>query len=194
MEPLPELQTLARPDAPCRLCEDLPARITQGLEEQYLDLAAGRPAATETCRDDPRVVEDETVPWPQVLGQVGEAAVFPAALGAMQDHHATGCALGQWLLSNKLLRQVVVKIGHPHGAQRLPRNGRACPPDLVGLTGLGCRQARKAGRTPAAPPAKETAEGVAQYPARPAEAEEAQSVAREEEAAVVAPDASGRTP
>src|ERR1019366_5507764 len=85
-------------------------------------------AAEEARGKDAGIVDDEAIAGAQVLGEVAEGAVFPAALLAVDDEHARGGAVGEGFLGNALLGQVVIEIGQLHAAFTVAETGPVAPP------------------------------------------------------------------
>src|SRR5262249_22289560 len=68
-------QLSARAAAPAGPHERAPASLDEGRREQELDRSPSGVPRQDTRRDDPRVVDDETVPRPQELGEAGEGVL-----------------------------------------------------------------------------------------------------------------------
>ena len=84
-------------------------------DEEHFDLAAAAGFFSPQARgDDARVVEDDGVAGRDEFEQVGEAAMFPPGVAAMDDEEARGVAFGGGLLGDQFRRQRVVEVG---GAQ-----------------------------------------------------------------------------
>ena len=85
-------------------------------DQEGLDVTGEAVAmAVEAGGDDAGIVQDEAVAGAEVGGEVGEGAVFPAALGAVEDEHARGGAVGERRLSDGFGRQVEVELGEQQG-------------------------------------------------------------------------------
>jgi hypothetical protein len=87
------------------------AVLALGAEEEDLDVAVvARFAAEEAGGKDAGVVDGETVAGAEVGGEVAEGAIFQGAGRAMDDEHAGGGAVREGLLSDQLVRQVIIKF------------------------------------------------------------------------------------
>ena len=68
----------------------------------------------EACRDHPGVVEDKEIALAHKACEVGEEEVFDPSGLAVDEHHARGLPLIEWVLGNELGRELVVKIIGAH--------------------------------------------------------------------------------
>lgn len=72
------------------------------------------PAPVESRGKHARVVEDDQVVGPEQFREIAEIAISAASLEALDKQEAGGCAIGQRLLRNQCLGEVIVKVGDEH--------------------------------------------------------------------------------
>jgi hypothetical protein len=70
--------------------------------------------AEQSPGNDAGVVEDEQVTGAQQPGQVAEGTVADRCRCPHQMHHARGSPVGQGLLRNEFLGQLVIEVRDPH--------------------------------------------------------------------------------
>jgi hypothetical protein len=70
--------------------------------------------AEQTCRKDPRVVDDQELVAAQQIGEVAERTVLEVAGAAFQEQQARGAAVREGTLGNALRRKRVVEFFKTH--------------------------------------------------------------------------------
>ncbi len=98
----------------------LPLRL-DGLDQEQLNAsAAARLTSAQPGRNDPRIVEHQQIIGAQELRQVAHGPVLERAAVAREHHQARSVALGERLLRDERLGQLVVEVRETH------RRGQRC--------------------------------------------------------------------
>src|SRR5207302_338001 len=101
----------ARPETPCRTREALPDVVVQPLQQEHL---AARRGDRDPRRHDAGVVDDDELATPQLVRQLGEAAVSHRAGRAVVDEQPRVAAPRRRMLRDERGRKLVVQLGDVH--------------------------------------------------------------------------------
>ena len=116
--------------------EESPVAVYQRLEPQPLPTPSRLLAAPlEPSRHDARVIDDEEITGVEEIDEIADVTVGERAVGATDDEHPRGAAVGERLLSNQLAGEVVgvvVSVRHPkHGMPEASAGGMPRPGTVV---------------------------------------------------------------
>ena len=93
--------------------------------DEHLHPASGCLRPQQSRLDHPRIVEDEQIPFPNEIRQVGKTVVRASPGIALEMKHAAGTALGSRKLRDERGGQVVIKLFNSHRAHYIGGCGRS---------------------------------------------------------------------
>ena len=108
--PVPKVDTGTGAELLARPHQALPQVVPSVGEQQHLCGTAGVSVSDEASGEHTGVVQHQTVPWTEELGQVVKVVMADGAGGLIQGQQPRAVPLLQRSLGDELRRQVVIKI------------------------------------------------------------------------------------